>query len=143
MKKSLFPIVFLSVFFPIFNISSIKELLKNTNNNGVTVINKTESKAEGGNATSRSSTTVNGQTVTVETSQSGSVEVKNTDGKVEIKTSGGITPTIIVTGIPSQSIIIEESDKILSVESPSEKLNLALKIKKVWEDLLRFFRVRS
>lgn len=59
-----------------------------------------------GNARTESSvsTTVNGESVTVKSSQPGTVEVKNINGKVEIKTSKGVTPTIIITGIPTQKV---------------------------------------
>lgn len=85
MKKLLLSFVFFPLFLPSFSFSSIKNVVEGSGD--VTV-------------ESSVSTTVNGENVTVKSNQPGSVEVKNINGKVEIKTSEGITPTIIITGVP-------------------------------------------
>lgn len=97
MKKLLLSFAFFPLFLPSLSFSSVKNVVESSGN--TTVINSTETKAEGSNARTESivSTTVNGEEVTVKTNQPGSVEVKNINGKVEIKTSEGITPTIIIT----------------------------------------------
>jgi len=61
--------------------------------------------------------------VTVETDQPGSVEVKNINGKVEIKTSAGITPTIIITGVPTQNVEVKEKEQKESPMTFSEIIN--------------------
>lgn len=89
------------------------------------VINSTETKAEGSNARTESSvsTTVNGENVTVKTDQPGSVEVKNVDGKVEIKTSSGITPTIIITNVPTQNVEVKEKEQKENLTTFNEIIN--------------------
>lgn len=107
----------LYIFFPLFlllpNIGNIQKIVEE--NKGVTVYSST-------------STTVNGENVTVKTNQPGSVEVKNTNGKVEIKTSKGITPTIIVTGTQNQLIAVE-GKKLIKIEF----------LKNFWKRFLNFF----
>jgi len=82
----------------------------NVQGNNVFIYNSSETKAEGNDARTESSstTTVNGESVTAKTDQPGSIEVKNINGEVEIKTSNGITPTIIITGVPTQTIKMDE-----------------------------------
>lgn len=65
-------------------------------------------------------TKVNETETSVKVNQPGEVEVKVKDGKVEIKTSKGITPTIIITGIPTQNIKIEE--KVNQVNQEENKI---------------------
>ena len=95
--------------------NSTKNVIESSGN--VTVINSTEVEAEGENAKTESnvSTTLNGEKVTVKTNQPGSVEVKNIDGKVEIKTSKGITPTI--TKEKQSSFSKTENNKVPSIYS--------------------------
>ena len=102
MKKSLFALAFFPLLLPTLTGS----------NEGVVIENYARAEASGGNARTESSvsTTVNGENVTVKTNQPGSVEVKNINGKVEIKTSRGITPTIIITGIPTQNVEVQEKE---------------------------------
>lgn len=104
MKKLFITFAFFPLFLPAFSLSSIKNVVESSS--GVSVINSTEVEAEGSNARTESSisTTVNGENVTVKTDKPGSVEVKNINGKVEIKTGKGITPTIIITGVPTQIV---------------------------------------
>jgi len=114
---------FFPLFLPAFSFSSVKNVVESSGS--VSVINSAETKAEGSNAKteSRVSTTVNGQNVTVETDQPGSVEVKNINGKVEIKTSAGITPTIIITGVPTQNVEVKEKEQKESPMTFSEIIN--------------------
>lgn len=128
MKKLLVTFAFFPLFLPAFSFSSIKNVVESGGD--VTVINSTETKAEGSNARTESgiSTTVNGENVTVKTNQPGLVEVKNINGKIEIKTSKGVTPTIIVTGTPSQPIAVEEKKFV--------KINF---LKNFWKRFLNFF----
>lgn len=115
MKKSLFVLAFFPLLLPVLA----------GNNDGVVIENYTRVEASGGNAKTESSvsTTVNGENVTVKTNQPGSVEVKNINGKVEVKTSKGITPTIIITGVPTQNIEFKEKDQKEGLASLSKIIN--------------------
>jgi len=86
-------------------------------NGGVVVENQVKSEASGSNAKAEStvSTTVNGENVTVKSNQPGTVEVKNINGQVEIRTSQGVTPTIIKKTEPSFSNI--SNNRTLSIYS--------------------------
>lgn len=87
--------------------------------------NYVESVATGGNASVETNinTKVNETETTVKTNQSGSLEVNVKDGEVKIKTSEGISPTIIITGIPEEKIEIgqispdEEQEKPFLIEN--------------------------
>lgn len=123
MKKLLLSFVFFPLFLPVLSFSSIKNVVESSGD--VTVINSTEVEAEGSNARTESSvsTTVNGENVTVKTNQPGSVEVRNVNGKVEIKTSQGITPTIIITGVSGREVEIEEKGKKEDKQTFSKIIN--------------------
>lgn len=84
---------------------------------------KTEAGSGGARTESSVSTTINGENITVKTDQPGSIEMKNVDGKVEIKSSNGITPTIIITGISTQDIKIGEMEKSASPTAFSKIIN--------------------
>jgi len=99
MKKLLLSFALFPLFLPSFSFSSIKNVVEGSGD--VTV-------------ESSVSTTVNGENVTVKSNQPGSVEVKNVNGKVEIKTSEGITPTIIITGVPTQKVEQSSFSKIIN-----------------------------
>lgn len=126
MKKLLLSFAFFSLFPSFFLASSaFSRAETNVQGDNVVIYNSSEAKAEGSNARTESSvsTTVNGENVTVKTDQPGSVEVKNIDGKVEIKTSAGITPTIIITGVPTQNVEVKEKEQKESPMTFSETIN--------------------
>jgi len=126
MKKLLLSFAFFPLFPSFFLASSaFSRAETNVQGDNVVIYNSSEAKAEGSNARTESSvsTTVNGGNVTVKTDQPGSVEVKNIDGKVEIKTSDGITPTIIITGVPTQNIKIGETEQLASSTAFSKTIN--------------------
>ena len=79
------------------------------------VENYVKSEAAGGSASVETNinTKVNQTETQVKTNQSGEVEVNVKNGKVEIKTSKGITPTIIITGAVNSLVgeIASESEK--------------------------------
>lgn len=126
MKKLLLSFAFFSLFPSFFLASSaFSRAETNVQGDNVVIYNSSEAKAEGSNARTESSvsTTVNGENVTVKTDQPGSVEVKNINGKVEIKTSAGITPTIIITGVPTQNVEVKEKEQKESPMTFSETIN--------------------
>lgn len=107
---------------------------------GITVYNSTNVSAEGGSIQSTVSTTVNGEKVTVQSNQQGSIEVKDTNGKVEIKTSAGITPTIILTGSQVQTDSVSEEKEKELVFPKQEKSVLGFQFfNRIWKRLLIFF----
>lgn len=118
MSKKLYSLFFLPI---LLSSTATSKMETKVQGNSVFIYNSTEAKAEGNNVTAESnvSTTINGENVTVKTDQPGSVEVKNINGKVEIKTSDGITPTIIITGIPAGTENVKQEIKIEEEKSAS------------------------
>ena len=91
------------------------------------VQNQSSATVEGeGKVESKIKTEVNGQSVEVQINQPGSVEVKNINGKVEIKTSEGMTPTVttnVPTDVSAKNVEIEKTDKEEFSSSFHNRLN--------------------
>lgn len=119
MSKKLYSLFLLPILLSSTATSRVQTKTVTNGTQNITVENYVETEAGSGGARAESnvSTTINGENVTVKTDQPGSVEVKNIDGKVEIKTSEGITPTIVVTGVPTD--IVKQEIKIEEEKSAS------------------------
>lgn len=86
-------------------------------------------------------TNINGSQTTVESNKSGSISVVTKDGKTEIKTSGNITPTIIIKN-ETITPIMEKDNQITVQETGEQKLfqDLIIPLKRVFNQFLNLFR---
>jgi len=99
-------------------------VISNVNNSSTRVENYVKSEATGGNVKVETdiNTKVNETETNIKVNQSGEVEVNVKDEKVEVKTGRGITPTIIISGVPTQNIKIEEKINKVNKVKPEEKI---------------------
>lgn len=112
----------------------------NSTNSSVKSYVKTE--ANGGNSKVETniSTNVNGVQTDVTVNQPGEVEVNVNNGKVEVKTSGKITPTIIITGTQKIDVVVEDK---LTATGSSKPSNIIKFVKSFWARLFNLFNIKS
>lgn len=105
---------------------------------------KSEVSGESAKVETNINTKVNETETSVKVNQPGEVEVKVKNEKVEIKTSKGITPTIIISGIPTQNIKIEEKVNQVNQIKPEEIISPIVNfIKEFFKKIFDFFRFSS
>jgi len=113
-------------------------LINIQNSSNSVVKSSATSQATGENAKTETSieTTVNGQKTVVKSNSSGQIEVETNNGQTTIKTSQSVTPTIIITGVPTEKIKIEE---IKPTEMEKEKViqGNSFKLKEVVQNLFQ------
>jgi hypothetical protein len=121
-------------------------LININNSSGNSVVRSSAtSEATGENAKTetRIETNVNGNRTTVETNSSGRVEVENINGQTTIRTSKGVTPTIIITGVPTEKIKIEEigpNEAEKEAEAPINRSGIDKLVRDIFQKLLTIFK---
>lgn len=131
MKKDLYGLVFLPLITLQLGSSFVKNYVKSE---------------AGGNSKveSRATTNVNGQKTEVSTNQPGEVELKVYDGRVEIKTSEGVTPTVIIGQEESPASLSTggfKGEKEAQENSEPEKIGVRISffLKDLLKNIFNFF----
>jgi len=104
-------IIYLSAVFLPLVVTSTGSSSVSVNTSSTSQANGSETKVE-----TNITTKVNDTQTTIKTNKAGTIEVNVNNDQVEVKTSKGITPTIIITGSPKVSVQVKED-----VEQGSEK----------------------
>jgi hypothetical protein len=114
--------------------------VQNSSSNVVRSTSTTQVNGENAKAETNIETNINGVQTTVKSNSSGQIEVENINGQVTVKTSNGITPTIVVTGIPTEEITrinLEEISPTIA-EKEKEVVNIFGQVEIIWQKLLSF-----
>ena len=126
MRKKFLTLAFLPLF--ISNINKSSGVVEN--------YVKSEATSESAKVETNISTKINEKETTIKVNQPGEVEVKVKDENVEVKTSKGITPTIIIKGSKITPTIGEVNHK---EDTKKIEINIYYFLRGLFRNLFNFF----
>lgn len=135
LNKKLLTIIFLP---------SVLININNSSGNSVVRSSATsEATGENGKTEMSIETNVNGNQTTVKSNSPGQIEVESINGQTTIRTGKGVTPTIIISGVPTEKIKIEEIETSeLKDQRETQKNTLEIRelVQNIFQKLLNLFK---